>query len=102
VDESHIAPLLLIPFVENAFKHVSHFPQDNEVRVDVHKRGSDLRMMVFNTCDPALMAEKNGHGIGLKNVKRRLALLYQDRYRLEVNKSLQSYQVNLEIKLGES
>jgi LytS/YehU family sensor histidine kinase len=102
VDESHIAPLLLIPFVENAFKHVSHFPQDNEVRVDVHKSGSDLRMMVFNTCDPALMAEKNGHGIGLKNVKRRLELLYQDRYRLEVNESLQSYQVNLEIKLGES
>jgi LytS/YehU family sensor histidine kinase len=102
VDELHIAPLLLIPFVENAFKHVSHFPQDNEIRVNVHKSGSTLRMMVFNTCDPALMAQKNGHGIGLKNVQRRLELLYQNRYSLEVNRSAQSYQVNLEIILSES
>jgi LytS/YehU family sensor histidine kinase len=102
VDESHIAPLLLIPFVENAFKHVSHFPRDNEVRVDIHKNGNALKMMVFNTCDPGLIAQKNGHGIGLKNVQRRLELLYQNRFRLKVNRSSESYQVNLEIILSES
>lgn len=102
VDELRIAPLLLIPFVENAFKHMSHFPSDNEVRVDVHKNGNKLRMMVFNTCDPAHVLQTNGHGIGLKNVERRLQLLYKDRHKLEVRKQPQCYQVNVEIMLNES
>lgn len=101
IDESRIAPLLLIPFVENAFKHVSHFPKDNEVRVDLHKRGNALRVMIFNTCDPSQMIQSNGHGIGLKNVQRRLELLYKDRHRLEINNSPQHYKVNLEIMLSE-
>jgi sensor histidine kinase YesM len=49
-----------------------------------------------------MIAQKNGHGIGLKNVQRRLELLYQNRFRLKVSRSSESYQVNLEIILSES
>src|SRR5690349_4273542 len=69
-----VAPLLLIPFVENAFKHLSNFKdRANIVRVDVKKENGKLICSFFNTCSEA---KKNGEGIGLKNVKRRLELLY--------------------------
>lgn len=97
-----IAPLLLIPFVENAFKHVSHFPQDNEIRIDVYKSGTTLHMMVFNTFDEDSVVEANEHGIGLKNVQRRLELLYHNRHNLQFRRRKNSFQVDLEILLHAS
>ena len=94
-----IAPLLLIPFVENAFKHVSHLPRDNEIRIDLWRKGKALRMLVFNTCDSEHMAKSNGHGIGLKNVQRRLELLYPGRHSLEFQNNAGFFQVNLEIQI---
>lgn len=99
VSECKIAPLLLIPFIENAFKHVSHFPKDNEIRIDLWRDEKALRMVVFNTYDSAYAGHSNGHGIGLKNVQRRLALLYPDQHSLEFQRNANSYQVNLEIKI---
>ncbi|HEX5172361.1 MAG TPA: histidine kinase [Cyclobacteriaceae bacterium] len=99
VSNFSIAPLLLIPFVENAFKHVSHMPKDNEIRIDLWRKGNALRMMVFNTCNPQQMTKSNGHGIGLKNVQRRLDLLYSDRYNLQFQQKPGSFQVNLEITI---
>lgn len=97
VSDFKIAPLLLIPFIENAFKHVSHLPKDNEIRIDLWRKDNTLRMVVFNTCDADYMTKSNGHGIGLKNVQRRLALLYPDRHKLEIQKKPGNFQVNLEI-----
>jgi LytS/YehU family sensor histidine kinase len=99
VTDFKIAPLLLIPFVENAFKYVSNLPKDNEIRIDLWKKGNALRMMVFNTCDPESLTKSNGHGIGLKNVKRRLELLYPERHTLELQHRPGSFQVNLEITI---
>ena len=100
VTDFSVAPLLLIPFVENAFKHVSHLPKDNEIRIDLWKKENTLRMVVFNTCDPEQMTKSNGHGIGLKNVRRRLDLLYGGRYKLDYQKKPGSYQVNLEMTIN--
>jgi LytS/YehU family sensor histidine kinase len=100
VTDFSVAPLLLIPFVENAFKHVSHLPKDNEIRIDLWKKENTLRMVVFNTCDPEQIAKSNGHGIGLKNVRRRLDLLYGGLYKLDYQKKPGSYQVNLEITIN--
>jgi LytS/YehU family sensor histidine kinase len=100
VTDFKIAPLLLIPFVENAFKYVSHLPKDNEIRIDLWKKGNALRMMVFNTCDPESLTKSNGHGIGLKNVTRRLELLYPGRHTLELQHKPGSFQVNLKIMIN--
>jgi LytS/YehU family sensor histidine kinase len=99
VGNCKVAPLLLIPFVENAFKHVSHFPQDNEIRIDLSRRDKTLRMFVYNTCDPDYSDTVNGHGIGLKNVRRRLALLYPNHHSLEIERKPNSFKVNLEITM---
>ncbi len=93
-----LPPLLLLPFVENAFKHVSHFnDKRNEIRIDVRRSGDHFQLRVSNTKDPK-STNTNG-GIGLKNVKRRLELLYKDRYRLDMVEKPESFEVQLDLKL---
>ena len=94
-----IAPLLLIPFVENAFKYVSHLPNGNEIKIDLWKRDNVFAMKVFNTKDSRPKPEGEDHGIGLKNVQRRLQLLYNGRHKLTVQDLPQSFEVNLEINI---
>lgn len=97
-----LPPLLLLPFVENAFKHVSHFSdRKNIITIAVSKAGNLFRLSVINTKDSAQKSSENG-GIGLKNVKRRLELLYKDRYLLDIVNSTESFEVNLELKVHEA
>jgi sensor histidine kinase YesM len=93
-----ISPLLLIPFVENAFKHISHYPENNEVRIRMDKQHNDFVFSVFNTKETRAL--HNGHdGIGLKNVQRRLQLLYKDRHQLTIDERPESFQVNLLLQI---
>ena len=95
-----LPPLLLVPFVENAFKHVSHFmDKKNIIQIDLSKTGNLFRLRVFNTKDSAQRISENG-GIGLKNVNRRLELLYNGRYLLDVVNTLEKFEINLELKIG--
>jgi LytS/YehU family sensor histidine kinase len=89
-----ISPLLLIPFVENAFKHVSHHPQKNEVRIKLSKHDDKMKLSVVNTKENKTIASDH-KGIGLKNVKRRLELLYRDRHELVIDDRADSYEVDL-------
>lgn len=94
-----IAPLLLIPFVENAFKHVSHFPDKNEIHINLWKRGDAFVLQVFNTRD---IKHHNGAaraGIGLRNARRRLELLYKDRHTLHIHEDVKSFEVNLQLMI---
>lgn len=59
-------------------------------------------MMVFNTFDEDSVVEANEHGIGLKNVQRRLELLYHNRHNLQFRRRKNSFQVDLEILLHAS
>lgn len=93
-----ISPLLLIPFVENAFKHVSHNSCGNQVRIMARKRNDNFELSVFNTKERKVAL--NGHdGIGLKNAKRRLELLYKNRHKLMIDDEGESYEVNLSLKI---
>jgi two-component system, LytTR family, sensor kinase len=95
-----LPPLLLVPFVENAFKHVSHFTdKKNEIKIELSKAGNFFRFSVFNTKDNTQRAAENG-GIGLKNVKRRLELSYQDKYLLDIQDTPEHFTVNLELHVS--
>ncbi|WP_298734926.1 histidine kinase [uncultured Chitinophaga sp.] len=96
-----IAPLLLIPFVENAFKHVSaHVNAPNRVNISLRRQGSFLQLETYNTCEQ--MQRENGKhkGIGLANVKRRLELLYPERHHLQIDKTAQAFHVTLDIRIA--
>lgn len=89
-----IPPLLLIPFIENAFKHVSNYTdRPNRIRIGLKKHGDILELFVINTIDGSKSHEPGG--IGLKNVQRRLELLYPEKHWLTVEKTPDRFSVTL-------
>ncbi len=95
----NITPLLLIPFVENAFKHISnHTDAVNFVHICMKKDNKWLLLKVKNSKDNSPTTETSG-GIGLANVKRRLELLYPGRHTLQIDNSDDTYTVQLQLSI---
>lgn len=93
-----IEPLLLIPFVENAFKHGVSYSESSRIHISLSSRNNELEFIVENS----LPSNKNAanleeSGIGLKNVKRRLELLYPGRHELEIRDTQSAYIVKLKL-----
>lgn len=101
-DEANdIEPMLLIPFIENAFKHGTGFIQDPQIDVNLPTSGKVLFFKVRNKFSEAAVEEKDGSsGIGLMNVTRRLNLLYPDKHTLLINRNEGWFSVSLEINLN--
>ncbi|WP_170971126.1 sensor histidine kinase [Ilyomonas limi] len=98
VQHFSIAPLLLIAFVENAFKHVSNYAdKDNTIQVQLHQQNGYMLFHVINTKSNNYVAH-DGDGIGLKNVQRRLKLLYENRYDLQIENEPDFYAVHLKLQ----
>ena len=98
----HIAPLLLLPLVENAFKHISnyHQPDQNKFHLVIStESNSTLVVQVTNTCDPSLRTARllDSGGMGLENLERRLSLLYPGKHSLLIDKQQKIYQATLKL-----
>ena len=94
-----IEPLLLIPFVENAFKHVSAHPdKSNFVNLDLSRSNGQLVFSAVNSKDQGKAMEPYS-GIGLNNVKRRLELLYPGKHELNITDNNEIYKVDLKLKI---
>ena len=99
VQQFCIAPLLLITFVENAFKHVStHTDRTNSIDVSLQKQDDLFLFKVINSKDGDRCVE-NTRGIGLKNVQRRLELLYAEKYELVVKNEEAIFSVQLKLQV---
>lgn len=100
-----IAPFIIMPFVENAFKHVSqHKNRPNRITMNFQLVHQQLQMKVTNTVAPKNQLANDAvayHGIGLKNVKRRLELIYPDRYELNITQDADEFIVTLSVYLVE-
>lgn len=96
-----IEPLLLIPFVENSFKHLSHFAngRKNEILIDLAKQNGGMDFHIRNTTEGKQVHEfSNDGGIGLNNVKRRLELLYPHKHELSISEAEGWFDIQLKIK----
>ncbi|MEO0528573.1 MAG: histidine kinase [Bacteroidota bacterium] len=94
-----IAPMLLIPFVENAIKHGAHSTnKQSKIDVSASLEHTTLRFSVVNSKPPAI-GESNRKGLGLENVRRRLNLLYPNAHRLEISDEENAYRIHLAIDL---
>jgi two-component system LytT family sensor kinase len=96
-----IAPMLFIPFVENAFKYGVAIGQKTSVKISITVSAQNLTFTCENTNFSAikqLNMEKSG--IGLENVKRRLQLLYPGKHHLQITNTDEKFIVNLEINLA--
>lgn len=100
-DQYHeIEPMLLIPFVENAFKHGTGSIQKAEIDIDLEIKNDVLYFSVRNTFnDTSGEIKDKSSGIGLTNVKRRLQLLYGGKHTLLVTKQADRFVVSLQIAL---
>jgi len=96
-----LPPLLMIPFLENCFKHLSsNTNRSNEVKIKMIRDLSKLKIEFLNTFDTQSEPQKEG-GIGLANVNRRLALLFPDTHLLEIKRTNELFIVNLELDLSD-
>jgi sensor histidine kinase YesM len=101
VSTVQIAPMLLIPFVENAFKHGISFRETSYIKITLEVRDNTLYFDVYNSKhirsenDP----EQNKSGIGLTNVKQRLQLLYPGKHDIMIRETGKEFFVHLTIQL---
>jgi len=95
-----IEPLLLIPFVENAFKHISHKTDgSNFVKLDLVRNNGYFEFSVENSQEKGILSTEQHGGIGMNNVKRRLELLYPDAHELDVKDDTNTFKINLKLKI---
>lgn len=95
-----IPPLLLLPFIENSFKHgIANDHNACWIKCTIDVSEDILEMDLQNSIAPYIEEEKDTKGIGILNVKRRLKYNYQERFSLTTEKSEDSYHVNLKIPL---
>jgi len=96
-----IAPMLLIPFVENAFKHGISFQEYSYIKISLQVLENRLLFTVNNSVHPqnqTITDEQKG-GIGLENVKQRLSLLYSNKHDLIIRNNSKEYFVHLTLTL---
>jgi LytS/YehU family sensor histidine kinase len=95
-----IEPLLLISFVENAFKHISHkTSRNNFVNVDMNRKNGLFEFTVENSKEDNFPLKEKQGGIGLNNVKRRLELLYPGKHELQIEDKNEVYKINFKLKV---
>jgi two-component system, LytTR family, sensor kinase len=94
-----VAPFMLIPFLENAFKYVSGFSSsENKIIIKLWREENLFHAHFFNTTDNLIRSEVGG--IGHKNVKRRLELIYPNKHQLEILEKPGTYKVMLSLDIA--
>jgi len=98
-----ISPLLLIPFLENSFKHgASQMLTHPWINLDITILQDELEFILSNS-QPTVPGEKTmSNGLGLKNVKKRLSILYPETHSLNITDDVMSFSVSLKMPLFEA
>ena len=101
-DSLRITPLLLLPFVENAFKHgLNTVSKNGFIHLQISTKEQLLNLSIENNLPPVNNTIAiQSHGIGIDNVKKRLNLLYANRHELVIERKSDSFLVNLQINLA--
>ncbi|HZI52538.1 MAG TPA: histidine kinase, partial [Chitinophagaceae bacterium] len=100
-DNYEIEPMLLIPFVENAFKHGTGIIDNAHINIQLKAEKNMLHFNVQNKYDPLSIEVKDKtSGIGLANVQRRLNLLYGNKHNLLITKKDNWFNVSLQLNLN--
>ena len=97
--DSMLPPLLLVIFVENAFKHGISYRTKSFVEISLQPHGDRLLFSCRNSRPEIKHDEKMKGGVGLSNVRRRLDLLFPNDYTLDIKEEEDTYTVKLEIPL---
>ena len=104
LDESRpnlkVAPMLFVPFIENAFKHSRIEDLENGwIKIDLSTSGEHIVFKVENSLPKETFTKDKIGGIGLENVRRQLELMYPDRHELDIRKKLDQFSIYLKLKV---
>ena len=94
-----IAPLLTVAFMENAFKHADTNSKDCVINISLKNIDSDTMLYCIENSLSAVNTQKQKSGIGNKNLRRRLDLIYKERYEISSDVEKDAYRSVLKIKL---
>ena len=97
VRHHQIAPLMFVPFIENAFKHGVSYRDTSFIHVSMSVTETSITFLCENSNFAMSHDDRQGGGIGLRNVQKRLALLFGTRYQLSIDNKGDVYKVNLVI-----
>jgi len=98
LENIRIAPLLLLPLVENSFKHgISKSGGDQRLTIKLELAGKNVEFYIENTV-PEQIKKESGSGMGLSNLQKRLALQYKDKHSLEIHEDGKKFMALLKIE----
>jgi LytS/YehU family sensor histidine kinase len=96
IGDKRVAPMVFIPFIENAFKHTNNKKLENAITVKIFIKDETINLICENKYEPKSAKQPIG-GLGNELVQKRLDLIYSGRHTLEVNRNDELYRVNLTI-----
>jgi Putative regulator of cell autolysis len=94
-----IAPMLLIPFIENAFKHGVNSEQKSRIKIEISMIKTEFQLRVVNNKVKAQTDISEGSGLGIENAKHRLNLIYPSKHLLVIHDTEKEFSVSLHINL---
>ncbi len=100
VGNKFIAPMVFIPFIENAFKHTNNKKLENAITVRIIITDATIQLLCENKLDAKPTVRQANSGLGNDLIQKRLALIYPHNHSLVVNKTNDLYAVNLTIQNG--
>jgi len=100
LDARTIAPMIFIPFIENAFKHSTNKKIDHAIRVQLIINPDSSIFVCENKFDANRKIKQESNGLGNDLIQKRLHLLYPERHRLDIDRQTNGYRVQLTIKNG--
>jgi hypothetical protein len=97
IGDKRIAPMVFIPFIENAFKHTTNKKLENAITVSLIIEDDTIHLVCENKYDAKQPAQQTTGGLGNQLIQKRLDLIYSGRHTLEVSKTDELYSVHLTI-----
>lgn len=100
ITEQKIAPMIFLPFIENAFKHSKNKTIENAINIEFNVENDSVKMTCKNYYDNAQFEVVKNEGLGIETIEQRLNLLYSKNYELSIDKTEHWYNVFLSINLN--
>ncbi len=95
-----IAPMVFIPFIENAFKHTHNKKLENAITINIFINDDNIQLICENKFDPMSSVQQIDSGLGNELIQKRLSLIYKGKHSLKVHKTNELYTINLTIPNG--
>jgi hypothetical protein len=98
-ENNKIAPLIFIPFIENAFKYGVSTSENSKIAISINLSENELILDCFNTKPASRQNKTENTGLGIENSKKRLGILYPSKHQLDIKESETEFRVNLALRL---